>query len=131
VDSVLAPPMNITSTAKFLGLTSLTGGLEKAGLVHVDHLVGVTVFAPNNDAFQAIGNLIGNLTTDQLLDILEYHVVVDVAYSTSLMNDMELDTVNGKKLTITVDGDQVFVNGARVIKSDVLINSGVIHVIDG
>jgi uncharacterized surface protein with fasciclin (FAS1) repeats len=132
VDSVLAPPINITGTAKLAGLTSLVGAVEAADLMHVvDHLAGVTVFAPTNDAFKAIGNVVQNLTTEQLAEILTYHVVPSVAYSTALKDGMELNTANGKKLTITIDGEKAFVNGARVVMSDVLVNAGVVHVIDG
>ncbi|KAF8533405.1 FAS1 domain-containing protein [Trichophaea hybrida] len=132
MDSVIPPPMKVSITAKVANLTSLAGALIEANLVEtVDSMAGITVFAPTNDAFQAIGNLLTNLTTQQLTDILTYHVVSRaVAYSTSLKNNQEIETVNGGKLTIRIEDSSVFVNGARVIKADVLTNNGVVHVID-
>jgi uncharacterized surface protein with fasciclin (FAS1) repeats len=124
--------MKISATAKAANLTSLAGALTKAGLVEtVDSLAGVTVFAPTNDAFQAIGNLLTNLTTHELTDILTYHVVAGaVVYSSTLKDNQKVETVNGERLTIRIDDDGVFVNGARVIMADVLTNNGVVHVID-
>ena len=40
------------------------------------------------------------------------------------------DTVNGKPVTIKVDGGKVMVNDAQVIITDILTSNGVIHVID-
>ncbi|KAF8249541.1 Fasciclin-domain-containing protein [Wilcoxina mikolae CBS 423.85] len=132
IDSVIPPPMKVSVTAKVANLTSLAGALTEAKLVKtVDSMAGITVFAPTNDAFQAIGNLLTNLTTQQLTDILTYHVVSGaVAYSNTLKDNQEVETVNGGKLTIRIEGDGVFVNGARVIMADVLTNNGVVHVID-
>lgn len=39
----------------------------------LDNMMDVTVFVPNNAAFQAIGSAVGNLTMSQLTSILEYH----------------------------------------------------------
>ncbi len=108
----------------------------------------VTVFAPNNAAFQAIGSATGNLTMMELANILEYHgkhvfrifwniiltsnsLVVNgtVAYSSTLKNETVM-AMNGVNLTITVEGSDVFVNSAKVITPNVLVANGVVHVID-
>lgn len=49
-----------------------------------------------------------------------------------LRNNTKLPTLaNGKELEITISSDgAVFVNSARVINADVLIENGVLHVID-
>lgn len=53
-----------------------------------------------------------------------------VAYSTDLSNT-SLPTLQGSELDITVDpSGAVFVDGARVINTDVLLANGVLHVID-
>ena len=108
----------------------------------------VTVFAPNNAAFQAIGSATGNLTMMELANILEYHgkrvllvlqnillisssLVVNgtVAYSSTLKNETVM-AMNGVNLTITVEGSDVFVNSAKVVTPNVLVANGVVHVID-
>lgn len=53
-----------------------------------------------------------------------------VAYSTDLSNT-SLPTLQGSSLDISIDANgAVFVDGARVINTDILIANGVIHVID-
>lgn len=90
----------------------------------------MTIFAPSNAAFQAIGSALPNLTTDQLTSILTYHVVQGTVGYSSLLRNTTLKTVGGGNVTITVQGGSVFVNSAKVIVPDVLVANGVVHVID-
>jgi uncharacterized surface protein with fasciclin (FAS1) repeats len=131
IDTVLTVPLSDSATAVAAGLTSLAGALTMANLVStVDGLKDVTIFAPSNAAFQAIGSAVGSLTTDQLTSILTYHVVVGSVGYSSILTNTTLKTVNGGSVTITVEGGSVFVNSAKVIIPDVLVANGVVHVID-
>lgn len=60
-----------------------------------------------------------------------YHVVPTRAFSVDLIDNQKLKTLQGRELTIRIKNGLVFVNGARVITSDVITSNGVIHVIDG
>lgn len=63
--------MNVSTTAVAANLTAVAGALMSAGLVNaVDTMQSVTIFAPNNGAFQAIGNLLPGLDKKALTDIL-------------------------------------------------------------
>ena len=74
INKVLTIPENISATAEQAGLSAAAGALSKANLVApVDALADVTLFAPNNEAFQNIGSALPNLTVQQLTGILEYH----------------------------------------------------------
>lgn len=85
---------------------------------------------PSDAAFTAIGTAAAGLTTLQLARILEYHVVVGHAlYSSDLMAG-SLPTLLGPLVTVYIEGEAVFVNGARVINANNLISNGVLHVID-
>jgi len=96
----------------------------------LDTASDITIFAPSNLAFAAIGGTAANLTTAQLTDILSYHVINGtIAYSSSLGNG-SVATLGRDNVTITVTDGAVFVNGARVINADVLVAGGVMHVID-
>lgn len=46
------------------------------------------------------------------------------------MNGTSMKTLAGGNVTVTKDGDSVFVNSAKVLVPDVLVANGVIHVID-
>jgi uncharacterized surface protein with fasciclin (FAS1) repeats len=132
------------------GLTASVGALRRSGLepsLNQDW-ADLTIFAPNNDAFGAIGSEVDNLTDEQLLDIMKYHVVRDfqdstngVLYSTDLRNGvgskndcpdpLEITTAQGTTIYVRVIDEEIYVNSARVIATDWLVGNGVIHILDG
>jgi uncharacterized surface protein with fasciclin (FAS1) repeats len=134
IDRVLTLPGNVSSTLIAANLTSLYGALNATSLLStVNGLRDVTIFAPNNTAFQRIGSALASASTADLQSILTYHVVNGTAplYSTDLMNGTSHQTVNGANVTIHAGANGTFfVNGARVVTPNVLIAGGVVHVID-
>ncbi|KAK3311401.1 methyltransferase TYW3-domain-containing protein [Chaetomium strumarium] len=134
IDTVLTVPVNPEQTAINTGLTSLAGALTAAGLVDgVNSLSDVTIFAPTNDAFKAIGSALGSQSIEDIVGILGYHVLTQqVRFSTDLLSadQMTLSTFQGDNITIRRDGSQLFVNSAKVAIADVLTSNGVIHVLD-
>jgi len=115
------------------GATSLYGGLNATDLLEpLSGLMDVTVFAPNNAAFRAIGSALANLTTEEISKILSYHVVNGtVGYSSSLQNNTRLNTLSGGQVTVYMgENGTVWVNNARVVTPDLLVANGVVHVID-
>ena len=93
-----------------------------------------TVFAPTDAAFAALdqeylNNLVNN-DTATLTDILTYHVVSGNVMSTDLSDGMRAETVNGKYITISIDGGNVMIDDAMVTTADIECSNGVIHVID-
>lgn len=132
IDNLLTVPVNVSATAVAANLTSLAGALTNAKLVQtLDTAKDVTVFAPNNAAFQAIGSALPNMTAQEIARILEYHVVNGtVGYSSTLKNGTTLKAMNGESLTVSMVNGSVFVNSAKVIVPDILVANGVVHVID-
>lgn len=131
IDRFLVLPQNVSATAVALNLTSAVGALGALNLTDtVDNTRDLTIFLPNNAAFQRIGGNLANLSTSELTSILSYHVVPALGYSTGLTNGTRLPTLNGDNVTITLEGGNVYVNNARVIRPNVLVRNGVIHVID-
>ncbi len=109
----------------------MASALTSANLVStVNGLKDVTIFAPSNAAFGAIGSALGSLSVSQLTSILTYHVVAGTVGYSSLLSNTTLKTVNGGSVTITIEDGSVFVNSAKVIIPDVLVSNGVVHVID-
>lgn len=108
-------------------------GLD-AALGHPDDTY--TVFAPTNAAFAALGEeTINTLLNDPdtLRDILLFHIlpgtVVDGATAESLVG-RSIETGNGSRFLLRVDGKSLFVNDSQIIATDIFGVNGVIHVID-
>jgi uncharacterized surface protein with fasciclin (FAS1) repeats len=128
--------MNIVETAVNAGsFKTLAAALEAAGLV--DTLKGqgpFTVFAPTDEAFAklpsgTVESLLKPENKDQLKAILTYHVVPGSVKAADVVKLKTAKSVLGQSLAIdTTDG--VKVNGAKVIKADIVCSNGVIHVID-
>lgn len=132
IDELLTIPLSISETLISGNFTALAGAATQAGLVStLQELTDITIFCPNNDAFQALADGGAGMSNGQLADILQYHVVQGtVGYSTVLSNT-SLPTLQGDDLQITITDDgAVFANFARVINANVLIANGVLHVID-
>ena len=112
----------------------LVEAVTKAGLVDALSATGpFTVFAPNNEAFNALFKKLGvtgikDLTAEQLKPILTYHVVSGKVMSTDL-NNTSVATLNGKKINVDISNG-VKINDSKVVKADIQGTNGVVHVID-
>ena len=133
VDRVLAFNPPVTLYAARSGYSAFQGAVDSVGLSNALDIAlpDLTIFIPINDAFNAIGSVVAGADAETLTSVLQYHVIPDtIAYSQSLSN-ITVPTLSGDDLTIsvTLDGD-IFVNQARVIFPNILIDNGVAHVID-
>ena len=128
---------DIVDTAVSAGqFKTLAAALKAAGLV--DTLKGegpFTVFAPTDDAFAklpkgTVEDLLKPENKEKLKAILTYHVAPARAMSSDLKDGQAVKTVNGKEITVKIDGGKVMAGNAQVIMPDVAASNGVIHVID-
>jgi uncharacterized surface protein with fasciclin (FAS1) repeats len=114
---------------------TLVAAVKAAGLVETLQGKGpFTVFAPTDEAFAklpagTLENLLKPENRDQLVAILKYHVVPGRVLAADVRT-MEAKTVQGQSVKLKVSGDGVMVDNARVVKTDLLAENGVIHVID-
>lgn len=113
---------------------TLAAAIDAAGLVTTLSSPGeFTVFAPTDEAFDVLGGAVADLLADPngaLTNVLLYHVVGGVALSTDLSDGMEILTAQGETVTVTITGEDVFINGAQVIVPDLTADNGVVHVLD-
>lgn len=93
-----------------------------------------TVFAPDNAAFAEIQDTVDTLLKPEnkkdLANVLTYHVVEGAVKAADLSDGQEVTTVQGDKLTVSIDGDTVKVGDATVTQPDVTASNGIVHVID-
>ncbi|MBK1724867.1 fasciclin [Thiocystis violacea] len=112
---------------------TLVAALKAAGLVETLKGEGpFTVFAPTDDAFAKIPKAdLDALLADKeaLTAILTYHVVPGKVMAADVAGLKSATTVQGSRITVDTS-DGVKVDGATVIKTDILASNGVIHVID-
>merc|ERR1711879_680399 len=135
VDKVILPPSVVNIAIDNDNFSTLVSAVVKAGLVDALSAPGpLTVFAPTNDAFDALFtalNISGieNLTAEQLVPILTYHVVSGNVLSTALANGM-VPTLSGENKVSVDISSGVKINDSNVIAADIQGANGVVHVID-
>lgn len=137
VQVILVPPpvsvMDIIADSE--DHTTLETAVLAAGLdIELEGPGPYTVFAPTDDAFAALpeGTLEALLADPfgSLTSVLAYHVVPAAAMSGDLADGMTITTLKGTDVTVTIEGDKVYINDAEVILADIEADNGVVHVIN-
>lgn len=133
--SYAAAKADIVDTAVAAGsFNTLVTAVKAADLV--DTLKGAgpfTVFAPNDAAFAKVpaADLQALLKDKAALgNVLTYHVVAGKVMAADVVKLTSAKTVQGQELKIAVKDGVVYVDGAKVISTDIETSNGVIHVID-
>jgi uncharacterized surface protein with fasciclin (FAS1) repeats len=139
IDAVLIPPslapksiLEIASgDARF---STLVSAVKATGLDTVLSGKGpFTVFAPTNDAFEALRQKLGGKlpTGDALKTVLLYHVALERVSAAQLLQAGFVKTAQGQNVTAKKVGDKVVLNGSvNVLIADIGASNGVIHAID-
>lgn len=138
IDNVILPPsQSIVEIASgnpdFSTLVDLVVAADLAGTLS-DPEANFTVFAPTNAAFAKLFETVdpASLTTEQIANILLYHVVPARVFSTDLANG-NVAAANGDDLGIDLSSGVVIKatnSEANVTAANLNATNGVIHVID-
>lgn len=136
IDGVLIPSVDIVDVAVLNGFGTLVGLVREAELEATlrsdNNGDGWTVFAPTDEAFEALSSVPEG---DALVDVLTYHVVSGTVGSGDLSDGQVVTTVEGSTFTVNIDGSDVTItdgsgNTVSVVLTDVPASNGIIHVID-
>ncbi len=125
----MAPPYSLGNTGIVLGINAIATIIQASekgpsSIPNIQNVSDITVFAPQNSALsnasvapsQAAGNFV---------------VSGRVLYSTALTADTTLITAEKTKIFVTTNASgAIFVNGSRIIESDILTANGVVHIIE-
>jgi uncharacterized surface protein with fasciclin (FAS1) repeats len=136
IDAVLLPPTGtvVDVVVNSPNHTTLEAAVIAAGLAGTLSGTGpFTVFAPTDAAFAALpAGTVDALLADipALTNILTYHAVAGSAFSAGLNNGQMITTVQGQKVTVTINNGNVFINNTQVTVADIVATNGVVHVID-
>ena len=120
-------------------LTILTAALQAAGLdTMLMEETKHTVFAPTDDAFAPVLEKLGVTkeellaNTDLLKTVLPYHVLAMEVKAADIPYSTEIETANGKTITISEDNVITDATGktANITGTDIMATNGVVHTID-
>lgn len=110
--------------------------VEHAGLSDTFRGIGpFTIFAPTDAAFEKLPagkleNLFKPENKQELVSLLNYHVVNGRKPLVDIGKWQNAKTVNGQQAPVKLTGDQVSIDGALVTTGDIGSSNGVIHGID-
>lgn len=125
------PPGNIAQVAAQEGLSSLLSAATTAGLA--DALGGeepLTVFAPTNAAFEALGSAAPS-DPALLANVLLSHVVAGKLDSTAVTSGSPITNLAGTRMTVETAGGTLTISGAKLGSSlDIPASNGIIHVLE-
>jgi transforming growth factor-beta-induced protein len=138
IDGVLERPTVVDHAIFNSDLSELVEAVVATDLVTpLNSASELTVFAPLNSAFEEIETTVAGLTTDQLTDVLQYHVL-PIQIRAEQISVGSQPTLEGEMVTIGVESDDVTVtvtdvNGGEtiVVLTNIQGTNGVVHVIDG
>jgi uncharacterized surface protein with fasciclin (FAS1) repeats len=126
----------VENAAADASFSTLVAAVKAAGLAETLSGPGpFTVFAPTNEAFAklpagTVESLLKPENKEKLVGILTYHVVPGTVKAADVVKLTEAKTVNGKAAKVAVKDGEVMIDGAKVVKTDIVSKNGVIHVID-
>jgi transforming growth factor-beta-induced protein len=136
IDGVLTESLDVVDVATIRGFSSLVNAAATAGIV--DALrgngagQGITVFAPTNAAFTALGPLPSNPT---LTSVLTAHVINGRVLAAAVTNNLVAPSLQGGNLTLLTGPLRIRGVGnaapLNITATDIVAKNGVIHVIDG
>jgi transforming growth factor-beta-induced protein len=137
IDKVILPPSVVSHAINNPNFSILVEAVVKAGLVDALSAAGpFTVFAPTNDAFNALFAALGvtgisDLTAEQLTPILLYHVVSGNVLASQVSTGTVPTLNTSSNISVVAGSSGVQLNGSsNVVATDVQAANGVIHVID-
>ena len=128
---------NLVDTAAANGSFKTFGkAIERAGMSETLRGTGpFTIFAPTDAAFDKLPagkleNLFKPENKEELVSLLNYHVVSGRKLVADIGKWDAAKTVNGQSAPIKLTNDKVSIDGALVTSADIASSNGVIHGID-
>jgi uncharacterized surface protein with fasciclin (FAS1) repeats len=136
IDSVIQPKDIVDFAISAGSFKTLIAAVKAADLVETLKGDGpFTLFAPTDEAFAkltpgTLQELLLPANKMKLQNILTYHVVSGAVLADDVVKLKSAKTVNGQKIRIRIDKDEVRIDNATVVQTDLKVLNGVIHVID-
>lgn len=135
VDAVVDVPGTITAAFATWQLSALSSALTSLNFTTpLEAARGITVFAPNDAAIQSAQSTLSTLNTTTLASVLANHVINGTTVYSPLLTQGTYTSAAGAGFTFASNGSGIFVTSgnatARVVQSDIILENGVMHIID-
>ncbi|KAM3075295.1 hypothetical protein ACMFMG_007263 [Clarireedia jacksonii] len=129
VDDYFTLPESLSSTASANNHSSFLNMAQSSNLTStLDTTPAITVFIPSNSAFSKPNSTSSYSTSSSLLS---GHVIPNfLGYLPALSNGATYTTQAGTNVTVTIKGGDYYVNNAKIIASNQILDNGVAHVVD-
>ncbi len=115
-------------------LTTLYTAMDLVGFDEIRTADAFTFFAPNDSAFSALdADDMADLLADpgELRQVLSNHYLDSTVMAADLADTPSATSTGGLELVFDTSGETPTVNGIEIVRSDITVDNGVIHVIDG
>ncbi|MGA9270710.1 MAG: fasciclin domain-containing protein [Lutimonas sp.] len=148
IDRTLVPPAgdivdiaialaNADEGADFTVLTSLLASDEYSDIADaVRAQDNITLFAPNDAAFEAASGVIAGLTPEEIGEVLTYHASLGRNFSYDLVQGQNITMLNAQTVNVTtINGETIILQDksadeTNVIQVNIHGSNGVIHAIN-
>lgn len=90
-----------------------------------------TVLAPTNKAIEKLGEAKMAKMLNKGSSFVKNHIVKGKLDLNALKNTSEITTLQGTKLKVNVQGDNISIGNIKVVAADIYAKNGVIHALDG
>lgn len=118
-------------------LTTFVDLIEKAEITDVLKSKGpFTVFIPTNEAFnhlskEELEQLLQPENKVRLIKVLQAHILPNKVYASAFKDAQRIKTADNKRINVQVSADQtITIGGARIVKPNVEVSNGVVHIVD-
>jgi len=134
IDTVMRIPEPLEATTRFAyrDMSIFFSTLAWNGLLdEFTSAKDVTIFAPQNSAFQALVSLLGRMSQDEIRPILRHHLVPNsIKHSWEFLNESSVRAADNTPINITRSNNYIYASPARLLQTDILLSNGVVHMID-
>lgn len=132
LNSSMVLPHNISVTAELSGVTSFLDAMESNDMVStLEGQKDVTLFVPVNEAMDKLEPALKLLSENQMAAVLANHAVPGKVLYHNKLEEQTVKSLQGSELAIATGvGGTKLVNGAKIVRKDIIIYGGVMHLVD-
>ncbi len=128
-DEVSSDQSLLEKAQTFEDLSTFTSYVDDSNLGNMISESGAyTIFVPTNSAFDQLPDgTLDTLSTEDLTDVLAYHVIDTALFANEFEQTQRLTTLQGEDVFLTRGTDAVFINQGQLITANYQSQNGILH----